>query len=455
MKKIIALIIITVMLLTISCSGNELSLLPFMNDSVDGSLDCEGKVFTFASSWYSEWYAFPDDELPTSSVEAMMSRFHSIKEKFNAEFEMLEISTDDITMLLITGESIPELIDTNTYIAYELYKLNALVSLNQLDTVDYNDIKWGEPNFIQHGNFNGEQYGFYPWHWEFIPQFTGTIIFNSELISRFGGSHPYELQENGNWDWENFETELKKFNVFENEIQYYGATIDEYYKLAKAAVLSNGGQIINGNPESGYKFGLTTTEATEALEWAKSLYAQNLFIDEGFKTFSIEGISPYWIGESYYGTVFNPNDVSNSFFAPTALNDYGFIQFPTGPKGTIENIGSYVSSSGRLNYISDVSDIEPENIGTIVDYIFEPIDGIEEGWKDLTQNLIFTANNNETCMDNFVYMLENIGYDFSVQMGDAVLSELDEALDVIITGAKSVSEALGTIESVVMAEIDK
>ena len=450
-KKFTALFIVIIMALTVSCAGEPVELMAFIDSSDGSELDCEGKTFTFASGWYSEWYAFSDDSLPTESVEKMMTRFHSIKEKFNAEFEMLEISMDDIPKLLITGEDIPEMFDMEGHEAYTLYKSGALVSLNELSTVDVNDSKWGETNFIQYGNFGNEQYGFYPWHWEFIPQFSGAVIFNAEMITTFGGTHPYELQENGNWNWSSFENELKKYSVLENEVQYYGAVIDGFDRPAKAAIFSNGGKIIDGNAEDGYTFGLSSDKSIEALNWLNSLYSQKLFLDASFEDFSITQLAPYWLGESYYGTVFNPNDASNYKFATSALSDYGFIQFPTGPQGDETDVGGFVYSSRRLNYISAISDIEPENIGQIIDYIFEPLDdSVEEGWKDLAQRLIFTENNNQTCFDNFLYILENMEYDYSAQMGESPSDRLKDALKTIVIGNKSASEAIANIESTVM-----
>ncbi len=455
LKKIFALLMGAVMILTVSCAAEPAELLAFIDSTAGDILDCEGKTFTFASGWYSEWYAFADDTLPTESVEKMMARFHSIKEEFNAEFEMIELPMDDIPQLLITGEEIPEMFDLEADDAYNLHKSNVLASLNQLSSIDMNNEKWGEHNFIQYGRFDGEQYGFYPWHWEFIPQFTGTIIFNAEMISQFGGIHPYDFQENGTWNWESFEAEMKKYTVIENDIQRYGAVLDSYGKLAKAAILSNGGQIINGNEETGYSFGANEPEALEALEWLKGLNTDGAFIDEEFEQFSLENLAPYWIGESYYGTVFNPNDANNVKFAPAALTDYGFAPFPTGPRGDETTTGAYVLYSRRLNYISEISDIEAENIGKIIDYIFEPLDdSLEEGWKDLAQRLIFTENNNQQCFDNFIYMLENMGYDYSVQMGETTCDNLDSALEQIIQNKKSASEALSTVEPMVMASFD-
>ena len=55
----------------------------------------------------------------------------------------------------------------------------------------------------------------------------------------------------------------------------------------------------------------------------------------------------------------------------------------------------------------------------------------------------------------FIYILENMEYDYSVQMGESVLTQLDDALENIVTGRRSIAEALGTVEPAVMAEIDK
>lgn len=455
-KKILALTLCALMFLTASCSGQSTELLDFIDSTASGEVDLEGKTFSFASSWYSEWYAFSDDVLPTEAVEKMMTRFHSIKDKYNAEFEMVEMTEDEIAKLLITGADFPEMLDATAQIAYDLYKSNAITSLNGLTAVDLSDSKWGEPNFIQYGNFAGEQYGFYPWHWEFIPQFDGAVIFNGEMIGSFGGIHPYELQENDKWNWDSFETELKKYAIVDNETQYYGALVS-YDKMAKSAIHSNGGKVIEGDYENGYTFGLTSDRAIQALDWLKKLNDEGLFeTDGGIEAFTKSHLAPYWINESYFGTVFNPNDAGNDTFCPAALNDYGFIPFPTGPQGDATDVGCYVYKLRRLNYISEISDIEPENIGVLINYIFEPLDdSLSEGWKDLAQRLIFTENNNQKCVDNFIYILENMGYDYSVQMTSSAYDSLNSAFSSIVNGTKSPTEALTNLEDVIMSEFTK
>ena len=454
-KRISALFIVVIMALTVSCAGEPAELLEFINSNASGDLDCEGKTFTFASSWYFEWYAFEDDDLPTVAVERMMKRFHSIEDKFNAEFEMVKMTEDEVLMLLITGEDIPEMFDTTAEVAYNLYKSKVLASLNQLDAIDMNDIKWGEHNFIQYGNFNGEQYGFYPWHWEFIPQFEGATIFNAENIARFGATHPYELQENGNWNWDSFEAELKKTTVMENDTQYYGAIIS-YDEIAKAAIFSNGGQIIDGSNEDGYEFGLKSDKSIQALDWLNSLNSAGYFHDGSLEDFSKQQLSSDLVGPSYYGTNFNPNSDTADEYISTNLNDYGFITFPTGPQGDEYDVGAYTYLHRRLNYISNLSDIEAENSAKIVNYIFDPLDGSgEEGWKEYAQNMIFTTNNNQACMDNFSFIMEQMGYDYSVQMSRSAYDQLNSTFKTVINGTKSASEAISAVEEIVMSNFNK
>ena len=50
------------------------------------------------------------------------------------------------------------------------------------------------------------------------------------------------------------------------------------------------------------------------------------------------------------------------------------------------------------------------NIGTIIDYIFEPIDGKDVAWQDLAKDMIFTETNNDYCLENFIYILENMEF---------------------------------------------
>ncbi len=454
-KKLFALLICVAMIFIVSCSGETVELLDFIDASADLNLDCEGKTFSFSSSWAFEWYAFDDDELPTVAVEKMMDRFHSIKEEFNAEFEMLSITDSELNILLVTGKEFPELIDTTAEGIYPFYNSNVLASLNRLDAIDLNDEKWGDPTFIQYGQFDGEQYGFYAWHWEFIPQFEGATIFNAENVAKFGAIHPYELKENGKWNWNTFEDELKKCTVLENETQYYGAIIS-YDEVARAAILSNGGQILEGNEEDGYSYGVKSDKAIEALTWLNKLDTAGYFYDGSMADFSKKQMSTYLIGPSYYGTNFNPNSDAGDEYISNNLNDYGFITFPTGPQGNEEDVGAYTHRHRRLNYISDISDIEAENSAKIVNYLFDPLEGSgETGWKSYVQDFIFTTNNNQTCMDNFMFIMEHMGYDYSVQMSSTAYEKLNTALKSAINGSKSISEAVSSVEDVVMADVGK
>ena len=241
----------------------------------------------------------------------------------------------------------------------------------------------------------------------------------------------------------------------ENDTQYYGAIIS-YDEIAKAAIFSNGGQIIDGSNEDGYEFGLKSDKSIQALDWLNSLNSAGYFHDGSLEDFSKQQLSSYLVGPSYYGTNFNPNSDTADEYISTNLNDYGFITFPTGPNGDENDVGAYTYLHRRLNYISNLSDIEAENSAKIVNYIFDPLDGSgEEGWKEYAQNMIFTTNNNQACMDNFSFIMEQMGYDYSVQMSRSAYDQLNSTFKAVINGTKSASEAISSVEEIVMSNFNK
>ncbi len=461
MKKVISLLIVFVLTISVcSCGNGSVSLPGFVYDG-DMEVDCDGKTFNFASAGITAWYSSPENGVPTLAVERMMERYDDAAEKFNFVFSADLIDNENIVQLLATGEDVPEMIYVTSNYAYDLYKMNVLASLDEIETVDSSDLKWGEPNFIQIGNFHGEQFGFFPWNWEFVPEHVGSVLFNGEMISEYGGTNPYEMQENGLWNWENFESELKKFSVVDDSgIQRYGALMTTRF-MAKAAIFSNGGSILSENENGGFDFVLDSPEALEALEFVSRLNKEGLIKDNGLvkdsdlTAFSVEKLAPYFIGESFYGTSFNPSSTTSQTWAPSALSYFGYMPFPTGPKGDPDtDLGGYTYRRLMLCYVTSLADIEADNIGAVVDYMFEPLDDTNEvAWKDYLETTIFSERDFDKCLNNFVSIFENVQYDYSVYIPESAYDSLDNTLNAIIDGTKSAAEGIASVKSLIVESI--
>ena len=57
----------------------------------------------------------------------------------------------------------------------QLYKANLLYALDEIPNIDMSDNKYGSARFLQYGIFDGRNYGFYQFAWEFPPEYQGVI----------------------------------------------------------------------------------------------------------------------------------------------------------------------------------------------------------------------------------------------------------------------------------------
>ncbi|MBQ2915780.1 MAG: hypothetical protein IJE51_03210 [Clostridia bacterium] len=454
MKKITALVLlISVLLLVCSCGCEPVELLSFIDETAGSVVDCEGKVFNFATPSYGEWYLGPDDEgVPTLTMERMMNRYDECAKKFNMEFEASPIDQTTLTQLFATGDDIPEMLYISSCYAYDLYKMGILASLNDVSTIDMNDSKWGDHDYISYGKYDGKQFGFIPWNWQFVPQYCGAVIFNGEMIKEYGGTDPYEMKENGLWNWENWEAELEKYSgVGVDGIQRWGALLSTRF-AARGAILSNGGNIVELKDDGSYEFRMNSPESLAALEFLAKLTSEGLVNDNDLvkdgdmAPFTRQNLAPFFVGESWYGTVLGTD------LASSTLTHYGYMPFPTGPNGDPEkDAGSYMYMNGLMLYITSMADIEVENIGSVVDYMFEPLeDTAEEAWKDYLDSTIFSATDHDKCLENFVFAIENMKYDYSAQLDDGIYSNVDRTLEGIVSGTKTAAEAAASLEGILM-----
>lgn len=448
-KNVLAFFAVLLMSVVVGCSGETVA--PEFLVDLNYKLDLGGMTFTFASGWDSEWYA--TEELPTAAVEKMMNRFNDAAAEYNFKFVMAKLpNASSLINVVAAQDPTPEMIDVTSSDAYNLYKAKILLPLNELPDVELTDTKWGPAKFILYGNYGGEQYGFFPWDWEIVPQVNGALIFNGELISSLGGTSPYEFQENGTWNWDTFAAELPRYSTVISDTQYTPIVCTHFDVFAKMVMHSNGAYAIEGDEASGYYSGYNSQEGFKALELANSLYTNNYIYEGDITAFTHDKTSVFFAGESYYGTVFNPNDTSQGKFCATNLNDYGFITFPTGPDGNENDVGSFTYTQRRLNYVTSHSHLDNADISTIINYMFEPLDDSEkEGWKAFSKRLLFLSDES---YENFVTIVEQTAYDYSNQLSsaDEIINSVTSA---VIKGEKTPATAFSSISERLQSAINE
>ena len=452
MKKFISLLIMVCIIAVMTSCGNS------PGENVDNTVDTEtptaykdmnGAVFLFNTGWTNEYFPL---EGFSAAGDKMRERYAKTAELFNCEFNVVLFTEGSastlITAAVATATDIPDLIDTHAVNAYPVYKAGLLYPLNNISTIDLTKTKWGPEKFRQYGIWNGDSYGFFSYDWEFIPQFEGCLLFNNELVKSLGLQNPYEMQSKDEWKWSNFKEELIKATQTLDEVAVTGLQIGGMDRTAQTAIFSNGVRTIE-QKDGKYVFGYSSPEAYAALDYLKDLVKSKVAYVSGTTTdFSRDLKSVYFACESWIGTV---NAEGSPDLPSVMLDDYGFMPFPYGPNGNKDTVSAYVHISRRLNFVVGASDNDPEDIGTVIDYVFSPLaDSEPEAWKKLAEKSVFHHTEG---YNNFVNMTENANYDFSAELFD-VKAQLADALNKA-TGSSTPVSAMDAIKDLVQVEIDE
>lgn len=434
-KRVLAIMAVIALLFTASCSGKRTELLDFLHD--DGEIDLFGQEFWFYSHW-EENYHICDLVLGTPSLllELKNDKFIETEKKYNVS---IQFTIKDPMLQMSAGDGAYELMDNDLNNLYDYYKAGILYPAEDVASIDLSSGMWGNENFIKYGVFGGKQYCIFPWNWN-NPETTGTMMYNGELVKSLGGTVPYEYQENGTWNWETFEKELRLYPKTVGDSPLTALYAQEYEVLGFTALHSNNLRIFDTTNGTDYSFGFNNNQAYETLDWLNSLYNDGLIGKGGMDTFTANNESVYYVGESYYGISCNP--ATEEKYAALVMDDYGFIAFPHGPNGTTDNVGSYTYGIRRLLGLSDKANIDIEIVGKIISSLFEPVKGYSDAmWKSELQNMVLQS---EESYINYLMTIEHPEYNYSTQI-DSRIDDVNEALSAAIKGSKTPTVAMDEI----------
>ena len=150
------------------------------------------------------------------------------------------------------------------------------------------------------------------------------VHYNQTLFDNAGEKSPIEYYNEGNWTFDNFFKIVK--NMTQGDIA--GLTV-AYNRLVPAAIVANGGSIVTYT-DAGAEISLNTPNTKEALEWANKVMAS-------IKMDSSSIADPYYNGTA--AMMVERFNTINTAKAKAPNYEFGWIPFPTGPKGTGEQTG--------------------------------------------------------------------------------------------------------------------
>ena len=450
MKRLTALMLLLILLLTVSCASNGAVEVFDEDFNIEYTTDLGGILFRWGSAWPQQ---FDMTEGFSIMGDKMRARYRSVESELNCKIEIVPWAdgVGSLPAQVASGMPTLDLLDGHVYAAgYPLYKAGILLPVDSVPNMNGYDEKYGPIRFRQYGIFDGVLYGIYQYAWDFPPEFACAMVFNTDMLITLGLTLPYEYQENGSWTWSNCKDLLIASQDAAMNANYDSKFVPmvslDLAKDALGFMFVNGCQVIEKNSNGNYFWGLDNAAGIEALEFLHDLYAENLYRGGTANMFTSQETA-FMVGESYYSTHYNEN---NSYL-PGSNIVYGFINYPYGPHGDPTCVSAFVHRVRRMNWIIGFSGNSIDDIGMIIDRLFEPIDDTE-GWKgSLERNIFFDTRD----FENYKYMVENINYRHDSDLGEKASSLMDDAFTKAISGSKSAAEAFDSVRNAVNEAISQ
>lgn len=452
MKKIISLILslifISSLVFTVSCAQQEEEIFD-QNFHVEYEIDMTGQHFVWGSTWDQEICPSADFSIVGDKIH---KRFRDLKEKYGCTIEVInwEDGSGRSLQEVAAGRHTIDLIDSHADAGgIQLYKAGLLYALEDITNVDWNNEKFGVPRFLQYGIFDGKQYGFYHYAWEFPPEYHGVLMFNTDMLRSFGVQIPHEFKEAGNWNWATFKDYLISIEEAErnngDDSNFYPyISGDSYAADAIGYMFANGCKMIEKDAGGNYVFGFDNGAGMEAVDFLADLFKSGLYVQKGATTFSVDQQSALMSHETYWATHYYEKSSSQNYL-PAQEYAYGLISFPHGPHGDANSVSGYVHHHRRLNWILNQSANSPDEIGLVLDFVFEPLDD-SNGWRDFLKDQIFYTTEDH---ENYVYMLENVNFSYGTIYLDKGFSTFTSGLNSAVAGRKSVSEVFSSAKTAI------
>lgn len=462
MKKIFALLLLAFMLVGVFAGCNQNN-----NQTEKPTNVVDDAILNVVSYTNFRWGVSNENKFrstsisSTASTDAMEKRYADIQSQYNMTFtiEKIENSPEELTKRILLGKDIWDMVwGTPRKIGYAAYTYTSneggvLLALKDIPTIDPDDEKWGGKAFTVAAMFGGVQYGFYPWEWDLIPEVQGCLLFNNEMIEQYVLDNPHELFEQGAWTWANFRKILSDFKErFSNEcLPWVTSSInDDVFYMQ----YTNGNQIVVYDAASkSLKWGWDSAEGLAPLQYMLDLRNDGLYDSGSVHDRFAVSFNSLFASSASSGATNVTVGTSGKVPIASAVKDLGIITMPYGTNGSPETVSASVYWTNDYNFILGNSENLPEAIGYIIDYVFSPLDG-RSNWREYADEMIFhkDKDGNPVNLNAYLYMLDRLSYDYSVQLRDTA-SILDEYGKKVVMGNLSISSFLESCRTVINNDI--
>ena len=386
-----------------------------------------------------------------SRGDKLLQRYKETEEKFNVDINVLGESNLSMFMALYaTGEKYADIaICQAAEVATGKYVQNGFFQPFSDMGLDFESGIYGTQGMLDAGCFDGDYYAIISYYWGLPSPYTMPAMwFNPTLISEYQQPNPHELNEQGEWKWDAFETLCENINDVSSanseEHVYAVSHIGEPF-LELAALYSNSARIVTKGEDGILRYSLNSTNALEALEFIKGLTERKL-IEENNGDF----IAKFCNGRNAFVLQYTQIGLASENASGLAYNmdgPYEWTLFPTGPSYDPMTARNAYSFHSRFYFAPSNSD--PEVHAIVLPYLFQPLPGeTVDTWQDeFERNNFFTKES----FKQYTIMRDDAFYDYAPYIP---YNDLCNILSKVSTGATTATEALETMESKIQASLD-
>ena len=369
-RRIIVTALVLLMILAACSSSPEVP--PDFGTEIKGD-DFNGVTLTFLTDPY---VCYDPDSLFGDLAKA---RVADVCKKYNVNIEFNE-DTDivyDLILCVSSGIKPCDVLFGDPVLLRGQMRAGVMFPVDTFETgLDYLDSeKWGGREQLMGYAWNGHLYGVCSMLWpETVYRNIGYFFYvNENIISRLGQPDPREFVENGEWTRSKYEQILEDYTHQNNngETVYARTAMPPHY--FSMAIKAGGVNYIVKQPDGSYKNAYLEPGAYDKIQWAYDSYWNNYgkSITHGTDTFTtiaqfVNGDAVMVLMDLYWGL----RDIQYS------VESFGLLPFPlsddlTGSKW----IGQFEDLKKSISFPANIT--ETEAIPTVVNAIFEPLDGYE------------------------------------------------------------------------------
>jgi len=422
MKKIVVFLLIAIMAFTmVSCSSSEEETFDVDFDANGGSngYDFNGYEVLLIGAW--------NPQNGDSSIgDMMVERYKEIEKEFNVKLTFQNI------VYGFSGTLLSRIMAGEKYCDIMLARLNdmsycvssgLLFSFNDNGVFDVKDSKFGEGSLKETAMFNTEDYyGLYPTYWPYMDiSINGQCLISYQVIRENNQPDPYELLENHEWNWENFEKICVA--VTNKDEGKYGVTTEHDEMLNSVFFMDNIDLVRYNEQADRWVTDFTSPAAVDAAEWVSGLVEKGVVYHwgssdskTGAQSIFASGLSAFHVGPGYFGVGLNP--------IPTLEEGFGFIPMAFGPNNPDE-IWNAKFDARQQYYCVPYTDNNDALISCVVlDRMFDEL-GTGYDWKSYYSTYVFMDDNSASC---FIKMVDEASNSYFNMIGRPQLDSFNSIM---------------------------